>query len=412
MTTNRQPQHLPGQQPVAAGRGISACEPLVSLSKTTIECRRARTSDHQGRPATHPQPISLSSRTSSNYLDIASFSTSSLSSFKSRSQFEQLFEIFPDSNTTPVPNFLARFSLEEHCPFLPESACLTASTALEIPSPFLKLDAVPPVAMSLRKYASTESDDSASARPRSLVSRLLDFGRGHSEHSSSGHSSEHGSGHESDDERRRQDVSSDSSPQSEDQQASSKYLLTPSALAVSTARHTGAAATHGTSPDVSLVSEADTARATHEAMNTPITIPHSSTAPVTHGHQRPPIQLLGRKDDTPKVMTATIANEGSFLWKAFKSSPQSRKKDAVKGFKYTGENEYFVMCDPDFVAIGGGRGKFGLWMKSDFLHGYSARCPTFNNEPLGLDSAPAKSDNSDTQQEFVVGHFEIWAFNT
>ncbi|KAJ2350493.1 oxidation resistance protein 1 [Coemansia sp. RSA 2671] len=337
--------------------------------------------------------------------------------------------------------------------------------------------------MSLRKYASTESDDSASARPRSLVSRLLDFGRGHSEHSSSGHSSEHGSGHESDDERRRQDVSSDSSPQSEDQQASSKCLLTPSALAVSTARHTGAATTHGTSSDVSLVSEADTARATHEAMNTPITIPHNSTAPVTHGHQRPPIQLLGRKDDTPKVMTATIANElrsllpvhqrlakswrlvysmdqhgtsfntmlalcaregammlavkdtkgrvfgaflneslrlsptfygqGScFLWKAFKSSPQSRKKDAVKGFKYTGENEYFVMCDPDFVAIGGGRGKFGLWMKSDFLHGYSARCPTFNNEPLGLDSAPAKSDNSDTQQEFVVGHFEIWAFNT
>ncbi|KAJ2490933.1 oxidation resistance protein 1 [Coemansia sp. RSA 2050] len=408
MTTNRQSQHHPGQQPAAAGRGICVCEPLVSLSKTTIECRRARTSDHQGQPPSVPQPISLSSRTSSSYLDIESFSTSSLSSFKSRSQFEQLFDILPESDTTPVPNFFARFSLEEHCPFLAESACLTVSTALEIPSPLSKQDtyAVPPVAMSLRKYASTESDDSASARPRSLVSRLLDFGRGHSEHGSSGHSSEHGSGHESDDERHRQDVSSDSSPQPEDQQASSKYLLTPSALAVSTAHRNGAAATYGTSSDISLASEADTARATHEAMNTPITIPHSSTAPVTHGHQRPPIQLLGRKDDTPKAMTATIANE------AFRSSPQSRKKDAVKSFKYTGENEYFVMCDPDFVAIGGGRGKFGLWVKSDFLHGYSARCPTFNNEPLGLDSTLAESGDSDAQQqEFVVGHFEIWAFN-
>ncbi|KAJ2866926.1 hypothetical protein GGH94_001197 [Coemansia aciculifera] len=173
--------------------------------------------------------------------------------------------------------------------------------------------------MSLRKYASTESDDSAPARPRSLASRLLHFGLGHSgnsDHSSSGHSSEHGSGHGSDDEQHRQDdVSSDSSPPlSEDPQTatSSKYLLTSSALAVSTARHNhmdSEVATHGASSDVSLVSEADTARATHEAMSTPITIPHSSTAPVTLGHHRPPIQLLGRNDDTPKVMTATIANE-------------------------------------------------------------------------------------------------------
>ncbi|KAJ2095642.1 hypothetical protein GGI09_004763 [Coemansia sp. S100] len=129
--------------------------------------------------------------------------------------------------------------------------------------------------MSLRKYASTESDDSVPARPRSLASRLLHFGLGHSEHSSSGHSSEHGSGHGSDDEQLRQDDGgSDSSPLSEDPQT-------------------------------------DTARATHEAMSTPITIPHSSTAQVVLGHHRPPIQLLGRDDDTPKVMTATIANEVS-----------------------------------------------------------------------------------------------------
>ncbi|KAJ2400473.1 oxidation resistance protein 1 [Coemansia sp. RSA 2559] len=184
-----------------------------------------------------------------------------------------------------------------------------------------------------------------------------------------------------------------------------------------------------------------TAKATQEAMNTPLTIPHSKTvgSPPSTGPKnmptersaRPPVQLQGRKDDTPKVLTPTIANKvfgaylnepirlspsfygqgTSFLWKAFRSSPESRRKDAIKCFKYTGGNEYFVLCDPDFVAIGGGRGKFGLWFKSDFLHGYSARCPTFNNEPLCLDPSSSKNADVDAQQEFVVGHLEIWAFD-
>ncbi|KAJ2891999.1 hypothetical protein GGI21_005716, partial [Coemansia aciculifera] len=171
--------------------------------------------------------------------------------------------------------------------------------------------------MSLRKYASTESDDSVPAQPRSLASRLLNFGFGHSDHSYSGHSSEHGSGHDESDDGRHQkdDATPDSSSQSEDLQTAattSKYLLSPSAMAVSTAHHhmDDAAGTHSASSDVSPASEEDTARATHEAMNTPITIPHSNTAPAaTHGHSRPPVQLLGRNEDSPKIMTAAIAGE-------------------------------------------------------------------------------------------------------
>ncbi|KAJ1991488.1 oxidation resistance protein 1 [Coemansia sp. RSA 1358] len=236
--------------------------------------------------------------------------------------------------------------------------------------------------------------------------------------------------------------------------------------------------------------ELETARATQEAMSTPLTIPHSGSvsteasrdATSVRHSSRPPIQLLGRNDDTPKVLTSTIANQlrpllpvqqrlaktwrlvysidqhgismntmldlcasekaillaikdgkgrvfgaylnepirlspsfygqgTCFLWKAFRSTPQARRKDAVKHFKYTGGNEYFILCDPDFVAIGGGRGKFGLWFKSDFLHGYSARCPTFNNEPLCLDPSNPKNADVDAQQEFTVGHLEVWAFN-
>ncbi|KAJ2335425.1 hypothetical protein GGI00_001370, partial [Coemansia sp. RSA 2681] len=270
-------------------------------------------------------PVSLSSRTSSAYLDIESFSSTTLSSYKSRTQFEQLFDIFPECDSeSPLPNFFTRFSLEESSPPLAESSCLSTALELKIPIPLPRHGltcsyAVPPptLAMSLRKYASTESDDSAPAQPRSLASRLLHFGFGHSgysDHSSSSHGSEHGSGHESEDERRQKDdITPDSSPQSGDSQAAtgSKYLLTPSALAVSTAHHhiDDTAAAHSASSDVSPASEADTARATHEAMSTPITIPHSSAAPATHGHPRPPVQLLGRNDDTSKVMTTAIASE-------------------------------------------------------------------------------------------------------
>ncbi|KAJ1726966.1 oxidation resistance protein 1 [Coemansia biformis] len=111
-------------------------------------------------------------------------------------------------------------------------------------------------------------------------------------------------------------------------------------------------------------------------------------------------------------LSPTFYGQGtSLLWKAFRSSPQSRKKDAVKCFKYSGENEYFILCDPGFVAIGGGRGKFGLWFKDDFLHGSTAHCPTFNNQPLCLDPAHPKNADPDAQQEFTVGHLELWGFD-
>ncbi|KAJ2172764.1 oxidation resistance protein 1 [Coemansia sp. RSA 560] len=209
----------------------------------------------------------------------------------------------------------------------------------------------------------------------------------------------------------------------------------------------------------SLVSDGsggpDTARAAREAMDTPL-----DTRSNGHSRLQKPrhlVQLLGRNDDCPKVLTATIASELRSAmpvqqrlaksWRlvysmdqhgismhtmlsccesekalvlaikdtngrAFRSSPQSRRKDAVRCFKYSGANEYFILCDPDFVAIGGGRGKFGLWFKSDFLHGYSARCPTFNNEPLCLDPSHSENNDPNAQQEFVVGHLELWAFDT
>ncbi|KAI8869589.1 TLD-domain-containing protein, partial [Ramicandelaber brevisporus] len=65
-----------------------------------------------------------------------------------------------------------------------------------------------------------------------------------------------------------------------------------------------------------------------------------------------------------------------FLWK--KSWPLP----SIKVFKWTGDNDYFIATDSDYVAMGSGNGLFGLWFDSDFEHGYSAPCPTFNNESL------------------------------
>ncbi|KAJ1966931.1 oxidation resistance protein 1 [Dispira parvispora] len=58
----------------------------------------------------------------------------------------------------------------------------------------------------------------------------------------------------------------------------------------------------------------------------------------------------------------------------------------VRVFKWSEANEYFVLTEPDFLAFGGGDGKFGLWLDSEFEQGSSAYCPTYRNEPLCLSS--------------------------
>jgi hypothetical protein len=55
-----------------------------------------------------------------------------------------------------------------------------------------------------------------------------------------------------------------------------------------------------------------------------------------------------------------------------------------------------MLSDSEFIAIGGGDGKFGLWLNSEFDKGYSNTCPTFANESLAL------------EPEFQCMEMEIW----
>ncbi|KAJ1929567.1 oxidation resistance protein 1 [Tieghemiomyces parasiticus] len=54
----------------------------------------------------------------------------------------------------------------------------------------------------------------------------------------------------------------------------------------------------------------------------------------------------------------------------------------VRVYKWKNTNEYFILTEPDFIAVGGGDGRFGLWLDGEFDQGHSATCPTFQNEPL------------------------------
>ncbi|XP_075453366.1 nuclear receptor coactivator 7 isoform X3 [Ascaphus truei] len=69
-----------------------------------------------------------------------------------------------------------------------------------------------------------------------------------------------------------------------------------------------------------------------------------------------------------------------------------------KVFKWSGENSYFINGDISFLELGGGGGRFGLWLDSDLYHGRSNSCRTFNNDSLSK------------KEDFIVQDVEVWAF--
>jgi len=64
-----------------------------------------------------------------------------------------------------------------------------------------------------------------------------------------------------------------------------------------------------------------------------------------------------------------------FLWKA--------DKYQFKKYTATNLNQYFMVADPSFIAMGGGnKGNFGFYLDEDIQFGYSSVCDTFENEVL------------------------------
>ncbi|XP_042691419.1 TLD domain-containing protein 2 isoform X3 [Centrocercus urophasianus] len=65
-------------------------------------------------------------------------------------------------------------------------------------------------------------------------------------------------------------------------------------------------------------------------------------------------------------------------------------------FRWTGRNSFFLKGDTDLLMVGGGSGKFGLWVDGDLHHGGSCPCETFNNESLSA------------RGEFCIQDLEVW----
>ncbi|EKM48308.1 uncharacterized protein PHACADRAFT_155199 [Phanerochaete carnosa HHB-10118-sp] len=65
----------------------------------------------------------------------------------------------------------------------------------------------------------------------------------------------------------------------------------------------------------------------------------------------------------------------SFLWKLL-------PEDRLRVYKWTGRNDYVALCEPEYISFGGGDGHYGLYLDATLSDGSSARCPTFDNEPL------------------------------
>ncbi|CAK7207350.1 oxidation resistance protein 1 [Sporothrix eucalyptigena] len=70
-------------------------------------------------------------------------------------------------------------------------------------------------------------------------------------------------------------------------------------------------------------------------------------------------------------------------------------------FPYSGVNEYFIYCEAHSLSVGGGDGKYGLWLNDSLDKGISATCLTFGNQPL-----------SDEGEKFGVLGVEVWVIGS
>lgn len=116
------------------------------------------------------------------------------------------------------------------------------------------------------------------------------------------------------------------------------------------------------------------------------TTTHSSSSSSQQQHLRPssPSSTLknnGRRDaSSPTRSGATTPDRIRF-----------------KAFPYSGVNDYLIFCEHGFLSVGGGDGRYGLWLDGVLERGVSSPCMTFGNEGL-----------SEEGEKFEVVGVEVW----
>ena len=72
-----------------------------------------------------------------------------------------------------------------------------------------------------------------------------------------------------------------------------------------------------------------------------------------------------------------------------------------KAFPYSGINDYMIYCEHGYLSVGGGDGKYGLWLDDRLEQGVSSPSLTFGNE--GLSEEGEKFDAMGVEVWFVGG---------
>ncbi|KAK9241265.1 TLD-domain-containing protein [Lipomyces kononenkoae] len=100
---------------------------------------------------------------------------------------------------------------------------------------------------------------------------------------------------------------------------------------------------------------------------------------------------------TPDASTTSLALAGGDSDTASTRSVNIQ----FRAFPYTGINDYMILCEPGFLSVGGGDGKYGLYLDDRFEKGISNSCPAFGNEPL-----------SESGTKFEIVGVEVWRISS
>ena len=123
-------------------------------------------------------------------------------------------------------------------------------------------------------------------------------------------------------------------------------------------------------------------------------LPPPPSEDTTHAQRMTTIGIAKSNSSTSLASLNVPSTNGA---NGHRSGTATPDRIRFKAFPYTGENDFTIFCQHEFLSVGGGDGHYGLWVDQSLRKGVSDSCPTFGNEPL-----------SEEGSKFDVLGVEIW----
>jgi len=125
-------------------------------------------------------------------------------------------------------------------------------------------------------------------------------------------------------------------------------------------------------------------------------LPPPPSEDTTHLQSRTTTIALS-KNNSSASLASLNPNSANGNGKANGNGTSAPDRIRFKAFPYTGENDFSIFCQPEYLSVGGGDGHYGLWLDQRVSKGVSETCPTFGNENLSEEGA-----------KFDVLGMELW----